>query len=129
MVNAKMDLLAADPSAHQEHDPVDGLWNVTTNEDGQRVESIDPNDPAVQKVLQEEYNRAELLTEKKGDSAPEKLLLLLTLLRQRMKAEAAFAPDEKGRNLRLLAYCLQVSTGGEREQLIMNDIGNSLDVS
>jgi hypothetical protein len=129
MVNAKMDLLAADPSVHQEHDPVDGLWNVTTNEDGQRVESIDPNDPAVQQVLQEEYNRDEVLMEKKGDSAPEKLLLLLTLLRQRMKAEAAFAPDEKGRNLRLLAYCLQVSTGGEREQLIMNDIGNSLDVS
>jgi hypothetical protein len=128
MVKAKMDALAADPSVHQEHDPVDGLWNVTTNEDGQRVESIDPNDPAVQQVLQEEYNRNELLTEKQGDSAPEKLLLLLTLLRQRMEAEAKFAPDEKGRNLRLLAYCLQVSTDGEREQLIMNDIGNSLDV-
>lgn len=133
MVSAKMDLISAGgPSLHQELDPVDGLWNVTTGEDGQRVESIDPNDPAVQRVLQEEYNRAELLSsteEKTGDSATEKLLLLLTLLRERMKAEAAFAPDEKGRNLRLLAYCLQVTTDGEREQLIMNDIGNSLDVS
>jgi hypothetical protein len=129
MVAARLNLLAAGPPVNHELDPVDSLWNVTT-EDGQRVESIDPNDPVVQKVLQEEYDKAELLSaEQKGDSAPEKLLLLLTLLRQRMKAEAAFAPDEKGRNLRLLAYCLQVSTDGEREQLIMNDIGNSLDVS
>jgi hypothetical protein len=131
MVAAKMDMLSQGPPEQQEYDAVDRLWNVTL-EDGQRVESIDPNDPAVQRLLQEEYDRIEnssSTAETKGDSAPEKLLLLLTLLRERMKAEAAFAPDEKGRNLRLLAYCLQVTTDGEREQLIMNDIGNSLDVS
>jgi hypothetical protein len=131
MVAVKMDNLSAGPVVHEEHDPIDGLWDVTM-EDGQRIESIDPNDPKVQRVVQEEYNRAEMLSssaQARGGSAPEQLLLLLTLLRERIKAEAAFAPDEKGRNLRLLAYCLQVSTVGEREQLIMNDIGNSLDVS
>lgn len=114
-----------------DEDPTEQLWNVTM-EDGQRVETLDPNDPNVQRVLQEEA--AKTAGEQPSsvvvpESAPEKLLLLLTLLRERVKAEAVFGSDEKGRNLRLLAYCLQVSSNEEREQLILNAVGNSLDVS
>lgn len=56
----------------------------------------------------------------------EKILLLLKLLRERVKVEAAFAPDEKGLNLRLLAYCMQVDNDEDREQLIRKSIGNSM---
>jgi hypothetical protein len=116
----------------EEDDPVDRLWKVTV-EDGQRVETLDPNDPNVKRILQAEASKASVALQESTlrvpDSAPEKLLLLLTLLRERIKTEAAFAPDEKGRNLRLLAYLLRVSTENEREQLILKDIGNSLDVS
>jgi len=129
---------AADGAQHSlqddvvEEDPTEQLWNVTM-EDGQRVETLDPNDPNVQRVLREEA--AKTAGEQPSssvvvpESAPEKLLLLLTLLRERVKAEAVFGSDEKGRNLRLLAYCLRVSSNEEREQLILNAVGNSLDVS
>ena len=125
-------LAAAQESVEDESDAVDKLWNVTM-EDGTPVESIDPNDPKVQSVLQEEYNKIQQQSSSQSsripDSAQEKLLLLLTLLRERIKAEAAFSPDEKGRNLRLLAYCLRLSTNQEREQLILKNVGTSLDVS
>jgi len=124
-------------------DTLDSLWNVEV-EDGQRIETIDPKDPRVLKALRQETIRSEsqssLLVENssRGSSAANnavpqspsgKLLLLLRLLRDRIRAEAAFAPDEKGRNLRLLAYCLQLGTDEEREQLILREIGNSMDVS
>ena len=114
-------------------DVVNALWNVTT-EDGQRIESIDPNDPMVKRVLQDELEKESSIELKSQgpeipDTAPEKLLLLLTLLKERIKAEAAFVADEKGRNLRLLAYCMRASDILEREQLILKDVGNSLDVS
>jgi hypothetical protein len=116
----------------EESDLAEGLWNVTREEDGQRIESIDPNDPKVLNYLQQEQNRNErsALSYHRAipESAPEKILLLLTLLRERIKAEAAFAPDEKGRNLRLLAYCLQLDSDEEREQQIMKDVGNSVEV-
>jgi hypothetical protein len=137
----KVDQLVADRPEQQSNseamevdeggDRLERLWNVTT-EDGQRVETLDPNDPRVQRVLKEEYSKALASPVQKPNlpnTAPEQLLLLLTLLRERIKAEAAFAPDEKGRNLRLLAYCLQVSTEEEREQLILKDVGTSMDVS
>ena len=117
-----------------DHDPMQQLWNVTM-EDGQRVETLDPRNPIVQRVLQEEAAKADAmsLSPPTGptipETAPEQLLLLLTLLRERVKTEAAFGTDEKGRNLRLLAYCLRVSTNEDREQLILNAVGNSLDVS
>ena len=118
-------------------DPTQQLWNVTM-EDGQRVETLNPNDPTVQRVLQEEAAKEAATTASMSlstttpalpDTAPEQLLLLLTLLRERVKTEAAFGTDEKGRNLRLLAYCLRVSSDQEWEQLILNAVGNSLDVS
>jgi len=126
----------------KEEDPVDSLWKIETEEDGERVETIDPKDPQVQRVLREEQLKSEIsdMDDRSAgtgaaaaaaipNSPSEKLLLLLKLLRDRLKAEAAFAPDEKGKNLRLLAYCLRLPSGEEREQLILKDIGNSLDVS
>jgi hypothetical protein len=111
-----------------EVDPVESLWNVTM-ENGQRVETLDPNDPMVRSVLEAEVSKSRKAISQIPDSAPEKLLLLLKLLRERVKAEAVFVPDEKGRNLRLLAYCLQVDSDEERRQLILRDLGSSLDVS
>lgn len=116
----------------EDYDPFDSLWNVTV-QDGQRVETFNPNDPGLKSMLQAEVYKASLASHESESlepiSAPEKLLLLLTLLRERIKAEAAFAPDEKGRNLRLLSYCLRVSTDDERKLLILKFLGNSLDVS
>lgn len=118
-----------------EDDAVENLWNVTTTEDGQRMESLDPNDPRVKATLEEELAKEEVaqtlaLERQKAvpNSAPEQLLLLLTLLRERIKAEAVFAPDEKGRNLRLLAYCLQLMSDGDRRQLVSKELGTSIDV-
>jgi hypothetical protein len=120
--------------ATQSNDALDALWNVTTTEDGQRLESLDPKDPKVMAALEEELTREEISEslsrerEDIPDSATEKLLLLLRLLRERIKAEAVFSPDEKGRNLRLLAYCLQLSSDKERRLLLQKDVGNSIDV-
>jgi hypothetical protein len=115
-------------------DRIESLWDVSTEEDGQRVESLDPNDPKVQSVLREEQANADIRAANEDRSmmniprsAPEKLLLLLKSLRERLQAEAAFGPDEKGRNLRLLAYCLRLPSAQEREELITKDLGRSLD--
>jgi hypothetical protein len=111
---------------------IEGLWNVTT-EDGSRVETLDPNDPRVQKALKDEASKSETgmfgMARPIPESPSEQLLLLLTLLRERIKAEAAFANDEKGRNLRILAYCLQVATNKDREEIIKQGTGSSVDVS
>ncbi|GAX28571.1 hypothetical protein FisN_1Hh639 [Fistulifera solaris] len=136
---AKVDQLVADSpkielleEKYPKSDQVDALWEVSY-ENGEKLESIDPNNPTVQKTLREAYGNADTslsnTNEQIPDSAAEKLLLLLTLLRERIKVEAAFAPDEKGRNLRLLAYCLRLQSDREREQLILNSLGSSLDVS
>ena len=45
-----------------------------------------------------------------------------------MKAEAAFTNDEKGRNLRMLAYCIHAQDNREREKLIVDNMGKMLDV-
>lgn len=59
----------------------------------------------------------------------EKMLLLLKLLRDRVKVEAVIGNDEHARNLRVLAYCLKAANDEERQQLILEELGNSLDVS
>ena len=124
-------------SADEENDAMErleALWNVT-EEDGNRVETLDPNDPRVQDVLREESSKPQMVGGTLGSARPtpetasEQLLLLLTLLRERIKAEAAFASDEKGRNLRILAYCLHVSSKKDREELIRKEVGSSIDVS
>ena len=105
------------------------LWNVTM-EEGQVVETLDPNDPSVKAALEEEMKRNGGMS---GDNlalpttAPEQLLLLLSCLRDRVKAEAAFATDEKGRNLRILAYIMHAANDEAREQIIVSELGSSLD--
>mmetsp|Transcript_34609 Transcript_34609/g.66377 ORF Transcript_34609/g.66377 Transcript_34609/m.66377 type:complete len:122 (+) Transcript_34609:19-384(+) len=55
------------------------------------------------------------------------MLLLLKLLRDRVKVEAVIGNDQHARNLRVLAYCLKARTGSERQQLITDELGMSLD--
>ena len=121
-------------------DAISLLWNQTEGENGEMIESIDPQDPQIQRVLQDEYEKAERQQEQETltavgrktsipETAPEKMLLLLTLLRERIKTEAAFANDERRRNLKVLAYCLQCKSAADREELILKDLGGSIDVS
>eukprot|EP01083_Nonionella_stella_P136125 414046_1 len=57
----------------------------------------------------------------------EKMLLLLKLLRDRVKVEAVIGNDAHARNLKVLAYCLKAANDEERQQLILEELGNSLD--
>mmetsp|Transcript_18071 Transcript_18071/g.26366 ORF Transcript_18071/g.26366 Transcript_18071/m.26366 type:complete len:552 (+) Transcript_18071:1-1656(+) len=109
-------------------DKLSRLWNVTTEEDGTVVESLDPNDPEVRMALEEELraDAAKTTTSTPVDPAKQ-LLTLLTLLRERVKAEAVFSNDEKGRNLRTLAYCLHAENEKEREKIIVDSMGNALE--
>jgi len=115
-----------------DQDRISGLWNLTRGDDGEVIESIDPGDIKIKQVLQEEYEKSEreenfLAKPKIPDAAPEKLLLLLTLLRERIKTEGAFGNDERSRNLRVLAYCLQCNSMADREELILKDMGGFID--
>ena len=121
------------PGEKAPSDPIDDLWTVT-EEDGQRMETLDPNDPKVRKALEKELRSEREAggmqsTPPIPEPAPEKILMLLKLLRDRVKAEAAFANDEDGRNLRILAYCMKFQTDKEREQLILKELRSSLSVS
>ena len=137
--NERRQAVIGDDMQEDSAESIDQLWNVTT-ENGERVESIDPNDPMVKRVLAQELQKQQDADAAAAtcsqesivhvpESPAEKLLLLLTLLRDRLQAEAAFAPDGKGRSLRLLAYCLRISSSDEREQLLSKELGGSLDVS
>jgi len=114
-------------------DVIEKLWSVDTTEEGERVETFNPNDPKNLKALQEEVERekqeTQVLKAIPPKSAPEQLLLLLKLLRERIKTEAAFSHDEKSRNLRILAYCLNLASDNQRKELVMREFGASLDVS
>ena len=118
--------------ADVEDDLIEKFWNVTVV-NGQRIETFNPNDSEVKNILQAEVVKSSEEMMKQSnllpETAPEKLLLLLKLLRERIKAEAAFSSTGKGQYLRLLAYCLRLSSNVEREQLLVKHIGNSLDVS
>ncbi|CAJ1930402.1 unnamed protein product [Cylindrotheca closterium] len=110
-------------------DEIENLWKVE-DEDGQRIETFDPNIPENQLALQEEYERAaeeSIPAPILPSSAPEKLLLLLKIVRERLKIEATFSHDEKSRNLRVLAYCLQLKTNALRKEMIAKEFGASLD--
>ena len=137
--NERRQAVIGDDMQEDSAESIDQLWNVTT-ENGERVESIDPNDPMVKRVLAQELQKQQDAAAAAAtfsqesilhvpESPAEQLLLLLTLLRDRLQAEAAFAPDGKGRSLRLLAYCLRISSSDEREQLLSKELGGSLDVS
>ena len=114
----------------------DLIWNVTRGEDGTVIETIDPNTPAVKRMLREELER----TTRDGGSVAaadvvatmtvqEKILLLLRLLRDRVKVEAVVGNDAHARNLRVLAYALRAANDEERRALISDELGHSLDVS
>ncbi len=123
-----------DMAVVQDDEKMSNLWNVTTEEDGTVVESLDPNDPEVKQALeQEQLRQSQSAAQQRADNtpkdAPRQLLMLLTLLRERVKAEAVFSNDEKGKNLRMLAYCLHANDDREREKIIVDSIGKSLDVS
>lgn len=113
-------------------DQLENLWTVG-DEDGKRIETFDPKDPKNKIALQDEYEREHKersLKLKKAmlpKSAQERLLLLLKLLRERVKIEAAFSHDEKARNLRVLAYCLNLNSDELRKELIVKEFGVTLD--
>jgi len=118
-------------TANVKEDDLDtaNLWNVTTNGKGEVIESLDPNDPSVKEILESQLKSS---AEKKvrapiSTNPAEQLLILLTLLKERVKAEAVFSNDEKGRNLRVLAYCLHAANEKEREAIVMDHFGSSLD--
>jgi hypothetical protein len=108
------------------------VWNIT-EENGEIVEILNPNDPETKKIMEKEFARSEASSSREKrqvpDDASEKLLLLLKLLRDRIKAEASFANDEKGRNLRVLAYCLNLDSDSQRKQLVQQEMKNTINVS
>jgi hypothetical protein len=116
-------------------DEMDMMWNVTRGVDGTIIETIDPNDPSVGKMLQDELRKSEHTDTRRQEeqlrsmTVQEKMLLLLKLLRDRVKVEAVIGNDAHARNLRLLAYCLKAGSDEERQTLINDVLGNSLDVS
>eukprot|EP00339_Tiarina_fusa_P022120 CAMPEP_0117014768 /NCGR_PEP_ID=MMETSP0472-20121206/11918_1 /TAXON_ID=693140 ORGANISM="Tiarina fusus, Strain LIS" /NCGR_SAMPLE_ID=MMETSP0472 /ASSEMBLY_ACC=CAM_ASM_000603 /LENGTH=639 /DNA_ID=CAMNT_0004718407 /DNA_START=153 /DNA_END=2072 /DNA_ORIENTATION=- len=110
-----------------DEDRLEGLWTV----DSDGVETFDPSKPENKRLLQEEYEKSIGNEITAGSmvpqSAPEKLLLLLKLLRERVKTEAAFSNDEKSRNLRVLAYSLNLNSDNQRRELLLKEFGASLD--
>ena len=115
-------------------DEVDLVWNVTRGDDGTIIETIDPNNPMVGQMLREELEKTKdgagvQMDRLMSMTVQEKMLLLLKLLRDRVKVEAVIGNDEHARNLRVLAYCLKAANDEERHQLILEELGNSLDVS
>ncbi|KAL3944682.1 MAG: hypothetical protein SGBAC_001240 [Bacillariaceae sp.] len=115
--------------AEDPEDSIESLWKVE-DEDGERIETFDPNVPANQLALKEEYEKAaeeSIQAPILPSSAPEKLLLLLKIVKERLKIEATFSHDEKSQNLRVLAYCLQLKTNALRKEMINKEFGASLD--
>ena len=103
------------------------IWNITQTADGV-IETLNPNDPMVMAALQQELNKQNEKRVKPSISGSEKLVMILKLLQSRIKAEALFPNDEKGQNLRVLAYCLQSQTEKEWKKLILEYFGSSLGV-
>ena len=121
-------------SGPDERDETELMWNVTRGEDGTIIETFDPNSPIVKKLLREEIEKTKDSAGVMSDrllsmTVQEKMLLLLKLLRDRVKVEAVIGNDAHARNLRVLAYCLKAANDEERHQLILEELGNSLDVS
>ncbi|EED91118.1 predicted protein [Thalassiosira pseudonana CCMP1335] len=116
-----------------EEDGLDLAWNVTHGEDGTIIETIDPNNPLVGQMIKDELQRSKGQDGKQTESdfqrmtVQEKMLLLLKLLRDRVKVEAVIGNDSHARNLRILAYCLKARSDEERHQLILDELGMSLD--
>lgn len=115
--------------ADEPKDQLEKLWTVDS-EEGQRIETFDPNNPKNKEALAVEYSKAADEASPRAfipSSAQEKLLLLLKILRERIQIEATFSHDEKSRNLRILAYSLRLNTKQLRSELITKEFGASLD--
>lgn len=136
-LRAKMQKVEPNPRNEiiEVEDEMEMMWNVTRSADGTTIETIDPNDPSVSKMLQDELRKSEHTDTRRQEeqlrsmTVQEKMLLLLKLLRDRVKVEAVIGNDAHARNLRLLAYCLKAGNDEERQTLIKDVMGNSLDVS
>jgi len=112
-------------------------WNQTKDSKGQIIEeTIDPNDPEVRAAIMKTSNvpsTSASQTISNDQSASEKILFLLRLLRERVKAEAAFfkgsgtEQNEHGMNLRVLAYCIYSKSDMERQQILSEQLGSSMD--
>ncbi|KAL7497933.1 hypothetical protein ACHAWT_009442 [Skeletonema menzelii] len=134
-LRAKMQKVEPNPRNEiiEVEDEMEKMWNVTRSADGTTIETIDPNDPSVSKMLQDELRKSEHTDTRRQEeqlrsmTVQEKMLLLLKLLRDRVKVEAVIGNDAHARNLRLLAYCLKAGNDEERQTLIKDVMGNSLD--
>ena len=111
-------------------------WNKTKDSNGQIIqETIDPNNPEVRAVVMESKSNSILQPyETNNHSAQQKILVMLQLLKERVKAEAAFfkltpgtETQEHGMNLRRLAYCINAKSDMEREQILNEELGSSMD--
>jgi hypothetical protein len=121
------------------------LWNVSL-EKGERIETLDPKDPTVQQAMKEQWdkhsstNTSSVVMTPIPKSAPEKLLLILRLLRNRLLVEAAFSSsssqatsqgnDDDPSNadlLRLLAYTLRLESRDERQAWLRRELYQSVD--
>mmetsp|Transcript_21487 Transcript_21487/g.61363 ORF Transcript_21487/g.61363 Transcript_21487/m.61363 type:complete len:251 (-) Transcript_21487:56-808(-) len=116
-------------------DVLEQVWKKEV-QDGKNVETFNPNDPETIKVLEKEFEKsktelAHMQQQQKlqhiPSSAEEKLLLLLKMLKERIKIEAAFGLDEKSRNLRVLSYCCNLPNSDLRAELIQKEFGKTLD--
>ena len=123
------DIANSDSPLHEDTNKL--VWNVTRDEDGTTIETVDLNDPVLREELAKSQARA---TQNKEASlasltVQEKMLLLLNLLRERVKVEAYMGSNAQAMNLRVLAYCLKTKNNDERRKIILQELGSSLDVS
>lgn len=112
------------------------LWDVTRDDNGQIIEeTLDMTKPSVQKQLQHTLDKnQQYLAESSSLSQPpspqrrpeQTILILLRLLRNRIKAEAAVASDQAGINLRILTYLLHTPNEKQREIIVTKQLGTSL---
>eukprot|EP00934_Nitzschia_sp_Nitz4_P000536 Nitzschia sp. Nitz4//scaffold4_size323378//36489//38310//NITZ4_000620-RA/size323378-augustus-gene-0.30-mRNA-1//-1//CDS//3329553279//536//frame0 len=110
-------------------DVLETLWSRDEDKDP-NTETFDPRNKTSMKILSETYE-----AERKGlarpneipTSAPHQLLALLKLLRERIKAEAAYPSGPDSHGLRILAYCTKMETTEERRTLILREFGRSLE--
>jgi len=101
------------------------LWNVTQTASG-IIETLNPNDPKILQILTDEVNDNIETEARSIMCTSEKLLMILKSLRDRVKAEALYPNDEKGQNLRVLAYCLHSGSEHEQKKIILDYFGFSL---
>jgi len=118
------------PSSEMEDinaDPVNALWNVTL-EDGETIHSIDPNDENVREQLMNAATTRDEAPLPQAQSPTQQVLQLLQLLRDRIQTELSTPRDEKGNNLRLLAYVLKLPTLRQQEEWIEEHLGKRREV-